>query len=102
MLMSLNSIGIKFTEDISTINDRISGYRIVRADKINDHMSRCGTATILVIDKRENYFDIAGGAGKTINTLYEVFADSVLFINIEEDPEQIEYDRVPIGAVYHV
>ena len=44
-----------------------------------------------------------GGAGDTINNkLYKVFADSLLSIDIEVDMEQIEYDGVPIGKVYHV
>ena len=65
-------------------------------------MSGWGAGTVLVVDKRENYFNIVGEAGNTINnTLYEVFADSLLPIDIEVDLKQIEYDWDPIGAVYH-
>ena len=65
-------------------------------------MSRWRTGSALVVDNRENDFNTAGWAGNNINnTLYEVFADSVLFIDIEVDMKQIEYDGEPIGAVYN-
>ena len=52
------------------------------------HLSKWVTGTVLVTDKIEDDGDIAGGDNNTINnTLYEVFAESVLSIDDEVDME---------------
>lgn len=48
-----NSIGIKFLIDVTAIKDKISGYRIVRAERKEADVSRLGTGVIMLFDKTE-------------------------------------------------
>ena len=96
-LLSLYSLGIEFTIDISSIRDQISGYRIVRAERPLDQMSKLGTGTIMIIDSKVK--DTRNGSAIK-NSLYEAFATDV---GVEVGNQYIEYNGTEIGVgAYHL
>ena len=45
------SLGVEFTIDVSTIADKIGGFRIVRAERTEGDTTRLGTGTIMLEDR---------------------------------------------------
>lgn len=46
----LHNIGIKFSVDVSSISDQISGYGIVRVDRTEEHRTKLGTGMYMLFD----------------------------------------------------
>lgn len=86
------SIGLEFTIDITSIQDQISGYRIVRAERTKDDISRWGTGTIMIIDQRN---DTNKGVAAE-NSLYRA-TEGGGTPNEQIGLDKIEYDGVDIG-----
>lgn len=88
---TLYQLGIKFTVDVSTIADRISGYSIVRLPREDADRTRLGTGFLMFFNAVTNtdtytlmhrYFDTgvpAGGSGANdpfkITSQYQYFGD---------------------------
>ena len=75
--MNLKTIGIQFNIDISSIKNKIGGFRILRAERPVDQMTKLGTGFLLIANRRRGDGDVVSGAGgagfsvKYINSLAE-------------------------------
>lgn len=90
-LLEMQSLGIKFTVDTSSVQDQISGYSIVRVRRDEDDRSKLGTAMLMWFCKYDAYDSLIhtwegalGGGSTNINNPYPL-ESTVTVGAIDED-----------------
>lgn len=78
--MSLYNIGIKFTVDISSIRDNISGFRFVRVERTVDNRTKLGTGALMLFSF---YSDISTYYTEALYTAHSSKTVSSLDIDID-------------------
>mgnify|MGYP003635534073 CR=1 FL=1 len=98
--MYTKSLGIRFTVDVSAIASDISGYRIVRAERDTNNVTRLGTGTIMIVDRIKAQDDF--GTGKRKNTLYEARAEEINGVQVEVGVSEINVNGSDRNNRYHL
>ena len=99
--MYVNSLGIRFTIDISAIANDIAGYRIVRAERTDNDITRLGTGTILIMNRRRDD-DNQPSSNKIKNTLYESFVKPINGFDVEVGIDQVNWGGSNTDSRFHL